>query len=655
MNYAKKKSGWVNTSNIYLFLLSKTLTALLVLLLTQIFFYCCNTRLFNIEGSEWPGIIWGNLAVGATTIGYALLPYFTAYLLPIKWRFCKPYQRIIEWLFFILPLSLIAIANCSDTAYFQFTYRRLTGEIFQYLGISGNMSALARHFLIDFWYAFAGALVSLIIIIFLSSRIRLIYRNQFGNRRIGDIAGTVLGLACLALLASPMLKSPAPSSDAARYCQAQHSALVTNSGYNIFTTLISGCRLDEVKLTDQSAARQLFDPAFRPTSRFDNITRQGWNANGGFYSAADTLSPYPLLPGEPARRQRRNVVVIVLESFSQEFMGCYNPDAGVSYTPFLDSLARHSVVYQGRANGKKSIEGIPAIFGSLPTLMAYPLALTDYRNDSLNALPRILGRNDYHTAFFHGSYNGVMSFDRMCQQLGFDEYYGMDEYMADRMSKQSDYDGCWGIFDEYFLQYMSRRLSTFKEPFFAGVFTLSSHHPYTMDPNHADDFESGPHPILRVMEYTDNAVRQFFKSAEQTDWYRHTTFIITADHSGPGLTPEYNGYQGWYRIPMMVYIPGSDTACTSRRLMQQTDIMPTLLDYLGVKANTVCFGTSVFRNPNNGWQIAYGNGYHQLETQEGVAVLGTKKEETHGNGNIQLLKAVVQQYNARLIHNQLTK
>ena len=84
--------------------------------------------------------------------------------------------------------------------------------------------------------------------------------------------------------------------------------------------------------------------------------------------------------------------------------------------------------------------------------------------------------------------------------------------------------------------------------------------------------------------------------------------------------------------------------------MQQTDIMPTLLDYLGIQTTTVCFGTSAFRNPDMGWQIAYGNGYYQLETSDGkVAVLGQEKEE--GDGNIELLKSIVQQYNHRLINN----
>ena len=249
-----------------------------------------------------------------------------------------------------------------------------------------------------------------------------------------------------------------------------------------------------------------------------------------------------------------------------------------------------------------------------------------------------------------------MSFDKLCSRMGFQDYYGQNEYMADRLSRQSDYDGTWGIFDEYFLQYMSRQLSTFQQPFFAGVFTLSSHHPYTMQPDRVGQFPEGPHPLCQVVSYSDNALRKFFDAARQTDWYPHTLFLITADHSGQGLSRTYNDYNGWYRIPLIIHLPqADDTADTHiryNRLMQQTDIMPTLLDYLGIPAKTVCFGTSAFRNPEGGWQIAYGNSYHQLETADGkIAVLTHDKEE--GNGNIQLLKAIVQQYNNRLIKNEI--
>ena len=55
-----------------------------------------------------------------------------------------------------------------------------------------------------------------------------------------------------------------------------------------------------------------------------------------------------------------NVVVLVMESFSKHLVGCLTND--VTYTPFLDSLAKHSLVCSHAfANGKRSIEGIPAI------------------------------------------------------------------------------------------------------------------------------------------------------------------------------------------------------------------------------------------------------------------------------------------------------
>ena len=221
-----------------------------------------------------------------------------------------------------------------------------------------------------------------------------------------------------------------------------------------------------------------FNPELRPESNYEGRIVEawsGWDAGCGSYMVGDTALGF-------AQQRYSNIVIIVLESFSQEYMGCYNQGIMPSFTPFLDSLAQHCVVYQGRANGKKSIEGIPAIFASVPTLMTFPLTLSDYANDSLYALPAILRDNGYHTAFFHGSYNGVMGFDKLCSRMGFEEYYGKNEYMADRLSKESDYDGCWGIYDEHYLQYLSRRLGAFKEPFMAGVFTLSSHHPYTMQP-----------------------------------------------------------------------------------------------------------------------------------------------------------------------------
>jgi phosphoglycerol transferase MdoB-like AlkP superfamily enzyme len=65
----------------------------------------------------------------------------------------------------------------------------------------------------------------------------------------------------------------------------------------------------------------------------------------------------------------KNVVIIILESFSKEHIGFFSPQ-NKGYTPFLDSLLGESLVNKHSfANGRKSLESLPSIFTSLPALM----------------------------------------------------------------------------------------------------------------------------------------------------------------------------------------------------------------------------------------------------------------------------------------------
>ena len=68
-----------------------------------------------------------------------------------------------------------------------------------------------------------------------------------------------------------------------------------------------------------------------------------------------------------------------------------------------------------------------------------------------------------------------MGFNSYCKMAGFDEYYGRDEY-----NNEKDFDGEWGIWDEPFLENFSDQLSNKKEPFMSTVFTLNTHHPFTI-------------------------------------------------------------------------------------------------------------------------------------------------------------------------------
>ena len=170
-----------------------------------------------------------------------------------------------------------------------------------------------------------------------------------------------------------------------------------------------------------------------------------------------------------------NIIVIVLESFSQEFIGIYNNGQG--YTPFLDSLIKESYSFSNSyANGKRSIEGIPAIIASIPALSDEPFITSPYGSNKINSLASILITKKYSSAFFHGGNNGTMGFDNFTKLAGYNKYYGKDEYDG----AAEDYDGKWGIFDDSFYQFMIREANKEKQPFHYTFFSLSSHHPYTI-------------------------------------------------------------------------------------------------------------------------------------------------------------------------------
>ena len=613
--------------NIYWYLILKLLLAFVTLMLAQLAFYAFNTRIFHGDGSgEWTGILMGNLRFGMATIGTFFAVYLFLMLLPFNVRTKKAYRCVAE-AFYIIPMMLILIPRGANTAYYQYTYRLLSDEIFSYLGISGQMGSLAPHFATDYWYAWVVPLAIFILFLVINSKIRLRPIAAVKSPNLSNTLGWVVGMGLTVVMIRGGFGKMIGPDTAARYCQPKNTALVNNDAYNIFSTLLTP-DLDTVSYMSESDALALFNP-----ERHSGLTQ-----------------------GEAGR----NIVLIVVESLGQEFMGCYNQNGIVTRTPFLDSLARYSALYDGRSNGKKSIEGITAINTGIPNLMNAPLTNSAYAGDSLTGLPASLKRHGYYCGFFHGTYNGVMNFDRTCARIGFDEYLGKNEYETEGIGTAGDYDGVWGIFDEPFMQYMVRRINTYAQPFFAEVFTVTSHHPYPIPSGQEDLYEEGEHPILKCVEYTDNAIRRFFDEARKQPWYNNTIFIITGDHSGHGIRREFNDYDGWYRIPVMVFDPCNPKGSRSPLIVQQTDLYPTILDYLGYgDEHILCFGKSAIMQPDKGWQIYYGNGYHCMvsnnaddPTRHDITIIQGQRE-IGSPDNIAFLKAVIQQYNNCVIHNKL--
>jgi phosphoglycerol transferase MdoB-like AlkP superfamily enzyme len=361
-------------------------------------------------------------------------------------------------------------------------------------------------------------------------------------------------------------------------------------------------------------------------------------------------------------------VIIILESFGREHIDYYNNN-GRSLTPFLDSLFSLSYTFEAWANGKRSIESMPAIVAAIPTLMPVDYPTSPYVTNRINGLGTILGAKGYHTSFFHGGNNGTMSFDAFANTSGFVHYYGRNEYNND-----ADFDGKWGIYDEPFLQYVADEMNNFPQPFLSGVFTLSSHHPYSVPEQYANSFPHANSRLEESISYTDLALSRFFNKISIMPWYRNTIFVITADHtSESNEDPLYRTLAGNYAIPLAFYTPGSTLRGEAPFTAQQSDVMPSVLAMLGYDKPFVAFGENLFDSTATHFAINYNNNIYQLIKNDYILHFNgeqslalyylpedqfmeinlLRKEDSVRIAHENFTKAIIQQYNHRLIHNQL--
>lgn len=285
-----------------------------------------------------------------------------------------------------------------------------------------------------------------------------------------------------------------------------------------------------------------------------------------------------LLEGRRPQRPQ-NIVILILESFGLEYMG--DPIGVKGYTPFLDQLAQRSLFFKnGFANGRRSIEGIPAVLSSVPALMNEPFVTSNFSNGKFPGLGALLERRGYHTSFFHGGNNGTMHFDAYTEAAGFSNYFGSHEY-PDR----KDHDGVWGIYDGPMLRWFKDKLGQFPKPFVATFFSISSHNPYLIPPELRDRYPEGPLPILKTILYTDDSLKEFFAAAEKEEWYQDTLFVVTADHTYQAYLPEFDHEFGRFQVPILFFHPNYTwpDEVDRNQLVQQIDILPSILDFLGVE------------------------------------------------------------------------
>lgn len=601
-------------------------------------FTLCRLVFFGFNSAQFPNVGVIDFLVGVmfdmVTTSIIFIPIVILDLFPNMWRTSKTFKWGSGFLFFSLLLIAILL-NLTDVAYFQFTTSRITQSTFTMLGFGNDLEQQLPSFLSDYWFLFVLTVVLMLLSVLLYKKVNNIKDDSTEHSWTKQTILFVLGAVLILVMGRGTGLRPIEPINTTAFVQDEKVNLVLNSAFTVVKSW-GRASLETKDYFEDSELKTLFNPIHT-------------------------------FKTNPNQLDKPNVVILLLESFSVEYIASINGSDEVN-TPFLDSLIHESLVFTNcYANGKKSLDAVPSVISSLPKLMEQEFITSNYATNTIESLPKLLNSVGYTSAFFHGATNGSMNFDQFSNKVEFNSYFGRTEY-----NNETDFDGTWGIYDDKFFKWSAERMSEMKAPFFSTIFSLSSHPPYSIPKAYETNFVGGKTKMHNSVKYTDFALQQFFNYAKTQDWYANTVFVITADHTPASNKPEYYKEIGAMHIPLVFYHPNNTTfKGINTDVVGQIDIMPTILNLIGYKGNYFGFGTELNGKADHFSVTYYNNKYiifgldhvlfFQNEKVIGLYALSdrmqTKNLLTDEKELAKVLedklKAYIQTYNQSLITNKM--
>lgn len=638
-------------------------------------------------------------------IFYTNALYVLMMLIPIHLKERAGWYRACKWVF-ILINSIALLINLADSVYFSYTLHRTAWSIFEEFGNEDNSTKIVTLELSRHWYLllFAALIIWGMWRLYVSpameigkqekKRYYLIAVLSFvaaGVTTVAGIRGGFLNHWYLYLIAFPLLYIGwrlRRDNDSGR---RMGIALIASGVLLICLAPIGGWRHRDIRPIAISNANAFTNRPIETALVLNTpftLLRSIGNVpfvNPNYFADEDEMSAIysPLhIPADTILPRKKNICIIIIESFGKEYIGGMNKEILGSdykgYTPFTDSLLNHSAWWRHSLdNGRKSVDGMPSILAGIPYFVR-PFILTPQAVNNIKGIPALLAEKGYSTAFFHGARTGSLGFDGFAKSIGFQKYYGREDFCKDsRFKGDKEFDGYWAIWDEPFLKWYALKMTEMKQPFMTSVFTASNHHPFHVPACYEGKFPEGTMKIHPTVGYTDNALREFFAVAKVQPWYKNTIFVITNDHTNMRDHDEYRSDIGSFFGPIIIFDPSGEIPPGQRdAIAQQTDIMPTLVNYIGYDQPYVAFGCDLFSTPaQSTWAVNYINGVYQYVKWGKVLqfdgkkviglydisdyklkhnLLGRRENEKQIRQMTIELKAIIQQYMERMLTDRLT-
>ena len=316
------------------------------------------------------------------------------------------------------------------------------------------------------------------------------------------------------------------------------------------------------------------------------------------------------------RLDRPDIIVIMWESFSAKLVERLGGVHGV--TPNIDSLIHDGILFDHfYATGDRSPEGLVGVLSGYPAQPITEIVPHPRKAATLPVMTRELAGAGYHTAFYYGGDPAFANIKSYLLHAGFDALVTKDDFPPE------DRHSSWGADDGFVLHRLASDLVRMPRPFFAYLFTLSSHEPFIVPMATVIPGTDERSLFLNAHAYTDRSIGDFIRRARQQPWWDSTLVVIVADHGH--RVPVLDSLQSdrkWqtFAIPML-WLGGAlavrDTVVSWPGV--QTDLPKTLLSQLGLDASPYRWSRNLFAADVKPWAwFTFTDGFGWIDSSGGA-------------------------------------
>jgi len=570
-----------------------------------------------------------------STAAYILVPVSVCMFIPY-FSMKEKYLKAVP-LLNLLWLTLVTIYLFVDLLYYPFSLRHLSFELFN---TRGDILPVVKIGLAE--YGFQVLCLALFLTA-LGVAYCTVIRKVLGRfsqtgysltkKVILDAVSFVVVLALSIILARGGLQmKPLKYSDAFALNSPFLGQLALNGLYTTMRTFYSMRENREMKGWEKRSCSQ--EEALQKGREMivdvqrENVSDPNYPLYRSFAYGADKFRPL-------------NVVIFIMESWSSRYVGASGGEEDA--TPFFSGLSKDGVFFRNYfANAQRSIEAISAIITSIPPSGGMVLSQSGVLSQMpVRFLPSLLREKGYRTFFIHGAKRGSMGFSALTRQTGIEHYISKEDILKEGGRD----DGVWGIYDEDTFLYSHRLFEAQPTPFFAIIFSLSSHTPYTLPDERFHFYKKGKpfYDFLNSLRYSDYALSRFFGVARNAQYFSNTVFIVVGDHTEG--TSVGNSLSQRFSVPCLIYAPRYVDPMYVTKTVTHVDLVPTLLDIMKSSDDHASFGQSAFiKSPGTGvlpygdFDIVVGDGVMIVSSPQGVVETYAYQGESPGQETLSRLK-----------------